>query len=1042
MGTIGEVSSTPAIQRIELSRWLQPVALAGALLALLVLTISPAPEGSVMPSATAVGLEALPLAARPLVSRTLGRDQASYAIHRGASRLVARNAVQGLLARFGPQGVQIRSGSDTLGLRLRAVGRGQALRPVRAAVPTRHANRVSYRRGPLTEWYANGPLGLEQGFTLRSPPTGVRSGPLTFALSLTGDLSASLKRGGRSLAFLNSSLRYAGLVASDARGRELPATLELHERTLRILVHDAGARYPVTVDPYVQQAKLTPSDGSSVESVAISGDSIVAGAGGAVYVFVKPSTGWATATQTAKLTASNGDGLGSPPGAIAPNRWVAISGNTIVAGAPSADADRGAAYVFVEPAGGWTNATETAKLTASDADSRGGFLGASVAISGNTIVAGAPFAHSPDTDYGGGAAYVFVKPAGGWAIGTETAELTPSDTNCCSGPMKFAASVAIDGDTIAVGAPGKEWVPQGGDRNYFQGAVYVFVKPAGGWVNRTQNAEMSSGDDYSAVGSSVAISGDTIVAGAPGSSTYTGSVDVFVKPPTGWADGGASFILTASDGTAYDYLGWSVTIVGDSIVAGAPTFVDSPNGAVYLFGKTAWGGWSDTQKLTDPDGPAANRFGAAVALGNVIVVGAGSERVFADAPAVISVTKQLRPTSDSGRFDLKVAGTVVKAGAGDGGSGSLGVDPGTYRVAETAGGGTSPSDYSTSIACTLNGNPGPAADGTTHLDVTVAAGDSLACTITNRRKATVTMTKRLLPSSASGRFDLKLTSSTGARLVRAGAGDGDSGTIQVAPGPWTVLESAASGTTLSDYVGSVACTLNGKPGSSANGTSLPVQLAPADVLACTFTNRQTAAVTLTKALAPSSDPGRFDLRVGQSVVKAAAGNGGSGSIQLLPGTYRVTESPVSGTSLSNYATSIACTLNGGPGPSASGTTQLTVTLAANDQLACTLTNKRKAQITLIKHLEPSSDLGRFDLRVGQTVLKTSAGDGDSGLTTVGAATYTLSEVAAAGTTLSDYTSSIACTRNGGPGPSGTGTSRKVSVNWGDVLVCTFTNQRK
>ena len=159
-------------------------------------------------------------------------------------------------------------------------------------------------------------------------------------------------------------------------------------------------------------------------------------------------------------------------------------------------------------------------------------------------------------------------------------------------------------------------------------------------------------------------------------------------------------------------------------------------------------------------------------------------------------------------------------------------------MSESAVSGTTLSDYATSIACTLNGNPGPSADGTTQLDVTVAVGDRLACTLTNRRKAQVTLTKHLVPASDPGRFDLKLTSSTAFAWSGRARGDGDSGTIQVAPGTWTVVESAASGTSLSDYTSSIACTRNGNPGPSGNGTSLQVMLAPADVLVCTLTNQR------------------------------------------------------------------------------------------------------------------------------------------------------------------------------------------------------------
>ena len=70
------------------------------------------------------------------------------------------------------------------------------------------------------------------------------------------------------------------------------------------------------------------------------------------------------------------------------------------------------------------------------------------------------------------------------------------------------------------------------------------------------------------------------------------------------------------------------------------------------------------------------------------------------------------------------------------------------------------------------------------------------------------------------------------------AGAGDSGVILVAPGTRNVLEAAAPGTRLADYGSSIACTRNGNPGPSGNGTSLQVMLAPSDVLVCTLANQR------------------------------------------------------------------------------------------------------------------------------------------------------------------------------------------------------------
>lgn len=200
-----------------------------------------------------------------------------------------------------------------------------------------------------------------------------------------------------------------------------------------------------------QTAELTPSDGFVGDgfgtSVAISGSTIVVGAVSGfnekVYVFAKPSSGWRNMTETAQLTDGvSGDFFGSS---------VAINNNTIVVGAPTAtiggNQSQGAACVFVKPPTAWvTTSTCNAELTATDGSSQDLF-GFSVAVSANTIVAGEPFHH----DQGGpGEAYVFVEPVSGWASTTQTAILTRSNP----GPFdEFGASVAISGNTIVVREP-------------------------------------------------------------------------------------------------------------------------------------------------------------------------------------------------------------------------------------------------------------------------------------------------------------------------------------------------------------------------------------------------------------------------------------------------------------------------------------------------------------------------------------------------------------------------------------------------------------
>jgi hypothetical protein len=535
--------------------------------------------------------------------------------------------------------VQVRAGKERLGLSARAFGYGEPALPLPAVAPRAERNRVFYRRGSLTEWYANGPLGLEQGFTLASAPTARGSGPLTLVLKLTGTLAPALEPSRRGLRFADSSLRFRGLFAADARGRSLPAWLELRARTLLVRVDDAGARYPLTIDPLFQQAKLTASDWAEGDlfgaSVAISGDTVVVGAPeddvganfnqGSVYVFVKRAAGWASMTQTAKLTASDR--------AVRLGFSIAIAGDTVVAGAPfdSGGAHQGSAYVFVKPAAGWANMTQTAKLTASDGWGSD-HLGASVAVSGNTVVAGAP--NDGDLDNRAlGSAYVFVKPAAGWANMTQTAKLTASDP---AWDDVLGSSVAVSGNTVVAGAP----TVYGAN----PGSAYVFVKPAAGWVDMTQTAKLTASDGRGSdeLGSSVAASGDTVVAGAfgddVGANADQGSAYVFVKPAAGWVNMTQTAKLTASDGARSDQLGRSVTVSGNTVVAGAfwgNVGANLNQGSAYVFVKPAagWVNMTQTAKLTASDGARSDQLGRSVTVaGDTVVAGTSRNPVQASGP--------------------------------------------------------------------------------------------------------------------------------------------------------------------------------------------------------------------------------------------------------------------------------------------------------------------------------------------------------------------------------------------------------------------------
>ena len=435
-------------------------------------------------------------------------------------------------------------------------------------------------------------------------------------------------------------------------------------------------------------------------AVAVDGDTAVVGAhqddangvdAGAAYVFTRVAGAW---DKRVKLTASDGEAYGNF------GISVAVSGDTIVIGASGDDdngADSGSAYVFVKPSGGWANGTEAAKLTASDGEEFDGF-GISVAVDDDTVLVGA-YQDDGDDSEDSGSAYVFVKPTNGngWANGTETTKLTASDA---ADDDNFGISVALDGDTAVIGA---RWDDD--DNGIDSGSAYVFVKPTNGngWANGTETTKLTNPDDEDGAGDSfgisVAVDGDTVVVGAylddrDDNETVidAGSAYVFSKPTGegGWgawddlpqtheeeeSKDGLTAKLVASDGEAEDWFGYSVAVDGATVVVGA--FGDDDNGSnsgsAYVFTRDSASQWSETNKLTDDEGEAGDRFGYSVAVhteSHTALIGAGSAHVmdihdWAEIPGSVSTTTSYTVPDliNSREYEFNVR-AVNLAGAGD-----------------------------------------------------------------------------------------------------------------------------------------------------------------------------------------------------------------------------------------------------------------------------------------------------------------------------------------------------------------------------------------
>ena len=294
----------------------------------------------------------------------------------------------------------------------------------------------------------------------------------------------------------------------------------------------------------------------------------------------------------------------------------------------------------------------------------GDWFGAAIALSGDTLAIGAYQEDSAATGAGGdstdnsisasGAVYVFVRDAAGvWA---QQAYLKASNPG--SGDY-FGFSLAIDGDTLVVGAYGEDSNAIGidgdplDDTAFDAGAAYVFVRDAAGAWSQQAYLKSSNSEISDSFGWDVDVSGDTLAVssrfeagGAPGvgadqadnTAVAAGAVYIFVRDAAGaWSQ---QAYVKASNPSIGDFFGSDLALGGDTLVVGAygedsaATGVggdaadDSASGAgaVYVFARDVAGVWSEQAYIKASNAEANDAFGSAVALsGDTLAVSARFE---------------------------------------------------------------------------------------------------------------------------------------------------------------------------------------------------------------------------------------------------------------------------------------------------------------------------------------------------------------------------------------------------------------------------------
>ena len=394
-----------------------------------------------------------------------------------------------------------------------------------------------------------------------------------------------------------------------------------------------GAAYVFTRNEppfWNQHTKLTASDSRGGDqlgyAVALSGSEVIAGApkhsagglgSGAAYIYEQKEDG--TWVETIKL--SDGETASEDQFGIS----VAISGNLAISGAQQDDdvaPNAGAAYIFERSGTLWLQRT---KLVADDAKA-GDLFGNTVAISGETVVVGAPGADDAGPE--SGAAYVFTYLGDEWV---QRAKLIGDDTSMFD---HFGTAVAVHENTALIGAHGKD---EGAEDS---GAAYIFVRNGVSWIQQAKLAHRNAvpGDQF---GYAVAIYGDNALIGAHRSDATgpdSGAAYIFTRNGGTWNQ---DFELIPNDSGLGDEFGYAVDLTNGIAIIGAPKEDRSePDmGAAYVFVETRTA-WLQQSKLTATEAEAGDEFGSAVSIHqDTAVVGAWKD----DHPVTDSRDNALEP---------------------------------------------------------------------------------------------------------------------------------------------------------------------------------------------------------------------------------------------------------------------------------------------------------------------------------------------------------------------------------------------------------------